>query len=164
MHHQVERLAELIRGIESCMFTTINPDGSINSRPMVLQDSEFDGELRFFTHRESGKVDSIVEDSHVCMAFMDPGTNRYISVTGSAEVIDDPWTIRRNWTEAFERWFPNGPSDEDMVMIRVRVEHAEYWDTPHSDVVETFCLPSPVVKADKQKAGRLSEDRHFHSW
>jgi len=161
---QIQRLAELVRGIESAMFTTINPDGSINSRPMVVQDFDFDGELWFFTHRESGKVDAIVEDSHVCLAFMDPGNNRYVSMSGKAEVVDDSWTMRRMWSNAFERWFPEGPSDEGLALIRVRVDHAEYWDAPHSEVMETFCFTDPVVKASHRHAGRLSEDRHFHSW
>lgn len=158
--NQVQRLADLIRGIESAMFTTINPDGSVTSRPMVVQDFDFDGDLWFFTHRQSGKVDAISEDSHVCLAFMDPARDRYVSMSGTAEVIDDPYTIRRRFTDAFSRWFPEGVEDEDLVLIRVHVNRAEYWDAPHSEVMESFCFTTPTARS----LGRLYEERHFHSW
>ncbi len=167
----VSRLADLIRGMESVMFTTVNPDGSVNSRPMVVQNFDFDGELWFFTHRSSGKVDSINEDSHVCMAFMDPSTNRYISASGTAVVLDDPWTIKKIWNKSFEKWYPDGPRDEDLALIRVRVTHAEYWDAPHSDVVESFCFTGPSFKFDghalqknRNQKNRLAEERYSHSW
>ena len=164
-HPQISRLAELIRGIESVMFTTINPDGSVNSRPMVVQDFDFDGDLWFFTQQSSGKVDAIVEDSHVCMAFMDPASNRYISASGSAEVVDDGEVVTKIWNQAFAKWFPQGPSDDDLVLIRVRVTNAEYWDTPHSHVTESFCFTAPALQFHKRgtKNSRFSREHFSHS-
>lgn len=160
MKNQVQRLAELIRGIDSVMFTTINPDGSVNSRPMVVQDFEFDGELWFYTNRSSGKVDSIVEDSHVCIAFMDPQSNRYISVTGTADLIDDAYTMKKLWSDSYLKFFPEGPGGEDLALIRVRVTHAEFWDAPHSETMETFCFNQPPIHL---QPGGLRREQFFHS-
>lgn len=142
--HQVSRLAELIRGIESAMLTTISPEGSMTSRPMLVQDFPFEGELWFYTHRESGKVEDIRADGRVCVAFMDPHSDRYISVSGTAEVIDDVWSIAPSWSHALERWFPRGPGDDDLALIKVDVEHAEYWDAPHGEMMERLEFKRPM--------------------
>lgn len=141
---QVERLGQLIQGIDQVMFTTINPDGSVNSRPMLVQDFEFDGSLWFFTPRSSSKVESIAEDSRINLAFMDPATNRFISMSGCAELIDDELIKKKMWNSRFQQWFGDGFGDPDLVLIRVFVLHAEYWDTPHSEVEEVFSLDLPV--------------------
>jgi general stress protein 26 len=142
------------------MFTTISPDGSVNSRPMVVQDFDFDGDLWFFTYKSSSKVEAICEDSHVCIAFMDPTSNRYVSVTGTAEVLRDPWTLKKMWSESFERWFPEGPHNPDLALIRVRVSHADAWDAPHSETVETINLSAPSYRRTKGRAQVVRSQHH----
>lgn len=158
---QVERLNQLIEGIHSVMFTTINPDGSVNSRPMIVQDHEFDGSLWFFTRRSSSKVDSIVSDSRINIAFMDPGTNRYISMSGQAELIENEFVIKKMWSPKYEEWFAGGLKDPDLILIRFAVAHAEYWDTPHAEVVETFCLQGPPLSTRPLRPA--SAPLFFHS-
>lgn len=140
---QIERLGQLIQGIDQVMFTTIDPDGSVNSRPMLVQDFDFDGSLWFFTPRSSSKVESIVEDSRINLAFMDPSSNRFISMSGCAELVDDELVKKKLWSARFQQWFGANFSDPDLILIRFHVAHAEYWDTPHSEVVETFALAIP---------------------
>lgn len=143
----VRRLAALIRGIESAMFITINSDGSIHSRPMVVQDFDFDGSLWFYTYKGSGKIEAIQSDSRVCVTFMDPNSNRYISVSGTAQVHTDEWTMKKMWAKAFARWFPEGPNHPDLALIQMHVQQAEAWDAPHSDVVEIIHFTSPNYKS-----------------
>ncbi len=159
---QIHRLNELIQGIDNVMFTTINPDGAVNSRPMLVQDTPFDGTLWFFTHRSSGKVDAIAEDNSVNIAFMDPRTNRFISMSGQAHIVEDQLLMQKMWTPHFDQWFSGGAADPDLVLIRVQVTHAEYWDTPHADVVESFTLTDPDFKT-RPCGTSLSPDHHFHS-
>jgi general stress protein 26 len=71
---------------------------------------------------------------------MDPNTNRFLSVNGTAEVIADPKQIKKNWSAAFEKWFPAGLAEEDLVLVAVYVSYAEFWDTPNSEVSETLCF------------------------
>lgn len=41
----VSKLARLIEGIKVCMFTTTGENGKLMSRPMAVQEVEFDGDL-----------------------------------------------------------------------------------------------------------------------
>ncbi len=151
---QVERLGQLIKGIDQVMFTTISPDGTVNSRPMLVLESEFDGSLWFFTQRSSCKVESIIEDSRINLAFMDPAASRFVSMSGYAELVEDDILMKEKWSPRFQDWFSGGISDPDLALIRVHVAHAEYWDTPHAEIVESFCLDVP---AHLRSVGRRSE-------
>jgi general stress protein 26 len=156
---QVERLAELVKGIESVMFTTVHSDGSVHSRPMVAQDFAFDGDLWFFSQLDSAKVDAVQDQSHVCVAFMDPSTNRYVSVSGWAEIVMDRATQKKMWSDAYRRWFPDGLEGGQLALIRVNVTHAEAWDTPHANVTERFSFASPPPYKKLQESAHLVRSR-----
>lgn len=147
----IRRLAALIQGIESAMFTTINSDGTIHSRPMVVQDFEFDGDLWFYTYKRSGKIEDIQEDNHVSIAFMDAKSNRYISVSGSAEVHTDAWTLKKMWSDTFSRWFPEGPRHPDLALIKVSVSSAQIWDAPHSELIEELHFKRSTYKTYSER-------------
>ena len=69
MNESIEKLRELIRDIKFAMFTTVDLDGSLYSRPMACQEVEFDGDLWFFSKRSSGKIRSIEADKHVNVSY-----------------------------------------------------------------------------------------------
>ncbi|MEZ0390933.1 MAG: pyridoxamine 5'-phosphate oxidase family protein, partial [Pseudobdellovibrionaceae bacterium] len=61
----VRKLAELIKDIKFAMFTTVDFDGNLYSRPMATQQVEFDGDLWFFSGKSTAKIRSIEKDQHV---------------------------------------------------------------------------------------------------
>jgi hypothetical protein len=44
--------------------------------------------------------------------------------------VSDSKKVEDLWDPSYQRWFPGGPSDPGLALIRVRVERAEYWDAP----------------------------------
>ena len=82
----LEKLRDLVKGIDFGMLTTVDEDGSLRSRPMSTNgEVEFDGDLWFFTYGNSHKVDEIRRERHVNVSFADPKRNTYISMSGTAE-------------------------------------------------------------------------------
>lgn len=134
MHNEVQantaKLAELIKGIRTAMFTTIGSDGQLHTRPMYTQQAEFDGDLWFFSDADAPKIAEIRADDHVLITFDGTAKNRYAAVRGRAEVVRDPEKARELWNIHAKGWWPGGPDDPKMTLIRVRVESAEYWDGP----------------------------------
>ncbi|MCU0493611.1 MAG: pyridoxamine 5'-phosphate oxidase family protein, partial [Chloroflexaceae bacterium] len=59
------KLREMIKDIQFAMFTTQEPDGTLRSRPMGTQQTEFDGDLWFFTGDDSPKADEIRHEHQV---------------------------------------------------------------------------------------------------
>lgn len=134
-NESIQKLGELIKDIKFAMFTTVDFDGNLYSRPMAAQQAEFDGDLWFFSGRSSAKIRSIEKDQHVNVSFASPEDNRYISVSGRAEISTDRAKMEELWSPMYKAWFPEGLEDPDLILIRVRVESAEYWDSPSKMIV-----------------------------
>jgi general stress protein 26 len=133
----VKKLAKLIKGIRVAMLTTEDDDGTLRSRPMETQNTEFDGTLWFFTEAGSHKVDEINRREHqVNLSYADPDGNRYVSVSGVATLVRDRAKIDELWSPALKAWFPKGKDDPDVALLKVDVEKAEYWDAPSSTIVK----------------------------
>ena len=121
------KLNDLIRDARVAMLTTVGADGSLRSRPMIACRGE-EGGLWFFTHAGDAKVGEALTHPRVNVCYADPGRGRYVSVCGTAELVGDRETMRRLWHEEARAWFPRGPEEPDLALLRVRVDHAEYWD------------------------------------
>src|SRR5690606_17054406 len=131
-----EKVHDLIEDIGVGMLTTVDEGGELRSRPMWSARVEKDGDLWFFTRRSSGKVDEISHDRQVNISFSEPKKNEYVSVSGTAEVVDDPAKKQDLWHEAARPWFPEGVDDPDLTLLKIRAHKAEYWDSPSSKMVE----------------------------
>ena len=54
--------------------------------------------------------------------------DRFISLRGSARVLQDRATIESLWSEPYKVWFPEGKEDPRIVLINFRPQEGEYWD------------------------------------
>lgn len=126
----IEKLRELIKGIDIAMLTTVDEDGTLRSRPMGTQEAEFDGDLWFITSVEGGKVPEINKERQVNVSYADTGNHRYVSVSGRANVINDKAKVEEFWQPIYKAYFPEGKDDPKLRVIKVTVEKAEYWESP----------------------------------
>ncbi|WP_282294677.1 pyridoxamine 5'-phosphate oxidase family protein [Stenotrophomonas sp. PS02289] len=127
---QIEQLAELIRDVDIAMFTTTGVDGRLYSRPLGTQQVAFDGDLWFATSADSPKVAEISLNPQVNVAYASPSKNTYVSVAGTARIVDDRAKVEELWSPAMKLFFPGGKDDPNLRLIHVRAESAEYWDGP----------------------------------
>src|SRR5262245_3833764 len=134
--HNVQKLNELIRDIPVAMLTTVAPDGSLRSRPMITQEADFDGTLWFFTRDPSGKTDEVQREEQVNVSYADQDENRYVSVSGVARVVRDPEKARELWTGLYLAWFPKGLDDPELALLKVEPHTAEYWNPQSGMLVQ----------------------------
>lgn len=158
-HEGIRKLGALLKDIKIAMMTTVDPDGALRSRPMMTQDTEFDGDLWFFTGRSSGKIESIRGDQEVNLAYASPEDQRYVSISGRAEVVDDRAKAQELWNPAYRAWFPEGLEDPDLALIRVRVESAEYWDSPSSTMVHLAGFAKALARGERYQPGAAENQR-----
>src|SRR6476659_10596140 len=62
---KIDELYDLIKGIETAMFTTRTATGHLVSRPMATQDRIAEADLWFVTDVETHKLDDLAADPHV---------------------------------------------------------------------------------------------------
>lgn len=149
----VKKLAEMIKEIDFAMLTTVAEDGSLHSRPMSTQRAEFDGNLWFFTRASAPKVGEIEREHHVNLAYAKPEAQRYVSVSGRATVVRDPAKIEELWSPELKAWFPEGPEDPDLALLKVAVERAEYWDSPSSAVAHAISFARAMLTGQPANPG-----------
>ena len=125
----VKKLADLIKDIPVAMLTTECSDGSLHSRPMATQSTEFDGQLWFFSREDAPKSQEIKTRQQVNLAYSSSENQRYVSVQGKAQIIKDRDKIGELWNPAYRTWFPGGVDDPQISLIRVNVEGVQYWDS-----------------------------------
>jgi general stress protein 26 len=145
------KVAELITGERFAFLTTTAPDGTLTSRPMALQEVEFDGDLWFFAERTSRKMSHLVAHPQVNVAAGSGGS--WVSLTGQASVVDDVGRKRELWNSAVEAWFPQGPDDGSVVLLRVEGTSAEYWDSPGGRLATLISFAKAKVTGERIDAG-----------
>jgi len=155
----LRKLGELIDGIEVAMLTTHAADGSMVSRPLQTLQFDYSGELVFFTAADSHKIDELEANADVNVAYADPGKQRYVSVRGRASLDRDRATIDALWSPVQKIFFPQGKSDPNLIVLRVRVRDAAYWEPAGNFVARALDFAKGMLsneRSDLGKHGKLS--------
>ncbi len=144
---RIRRLHELVRGIQLAMLTTYAEDGSgLRSRPMTLQAADdVSGDLWFVLGRSSAMAKDVKMDKRVNLTFSLPHASLYVSLSGEAELIDDRQKSQELWTHSLKAWFPLGPYDPELTLLRVRVHAADYWEKSSGKMVQLAGLAKAVL-------------------
>lgn len=147
-------LWHLIKDIKFAMFTTKHADGLLLSRPMTTQNRSVDehNTLWFFMSRKSEPVAEIAADSVVNIVYADPSKDTYVSVSGSARIVEDMVKKNELWSVFAKAWFPGGVDNADLALVRVTIERAHYWDVKSSKIVQIYRIAKAAI------TGELPED------
>ncbi len=138
---ELARLAALVRQMKIGMLTTIEPDGSLRSRPLETVEVDREGRLWFFTQASSPKsARAEAGDHQVNLSYADPRDADFASISGTARLVRDAERMRELWVPSLDRWFPRGLQDPDLALLEVRVDKAEYWDEPRNENVKIGTL------------------------
>ena len=145
------KVAELIKGQRIAMLTTSAVDGTLVSRPMALQEVEFDGDLWFFAERSAPWLTHIAVSPQVNVGVGSRGT--WVSLTGHATVVDDVAKKKELWNGGVEALFPQGPEDPSVVLVKVNGDSAEYWDSPGNRLATAFSFVKAKATGDQPDTG-----------
>lgn len=132
----VQKVAELIKKFRFAMVTTTSASGKLLARPMTVQKVEFDGDLWFITARDSHTVTELMVNPVAGVSFASNDT--WVSLAGTATMIDDPEKVADLWTPEVQAWFPEGPADPHTVLVKFSGESAEYWDSPGGQIASVI--------------------------
>jgi len=147
----VAKVAELAKDIRVGMLTTIDENGHFVSRPMAQQEVEFDGNLWFFSSSKARKVAHIKENPAVSVTLS--SRDNWISLSGTAEIVEDDAKADELWNSFIEGWFPQGPHDDSVVLVKFTSDTAEYWDTPGGNVSSVISFVKSKVTGKRYDGG-----------
>ncbi len=151
-----EQLWSLIKDIRFAMFTTKHGNGHLHSRPMTTQSISLDdGCLWFFMSAKGEPVHDISSDGTVGLSYTSPDRDTYVSISGTAHIMNDVSKAQALWTKGAQAWFPGGVDDPDLAVVQVQISHAHYWDIKENKLTQLFVMAKAVVSG--QKPARLGE-------
>lgn len=130
---------ELLKEFDTAMLVTHLPSGHLHSRPMAIAQTGAGGDLWFATRIDSPKVDEIQGDHDVNVTCQKE--DRFLSLSGTAELVQDREALDRLWDEAWRAWFPEGKDSEKLALIHVIPHEAEYWAHAGGDKVRMHFQP-----------------------
>jgi general stress protein 26 len=77
----------------------------------------------------------------------------WVSLTGDAGVVEDVAKKRELWNSAVEAWFPQGPDDDGVVLIKVEADSAEYWDSPGGRLATVLSFAKAKITGERIEGG-----------
>ncbi|MFD2936968.1 pyridoxamine 5'-phosphate oxidase family protein [Spirosoma flavum] len=151
---QLEKIRDMIEDIRIAMLTTVDEQGNLVSRPMAALQVDEEGTIWFFTKRTSPKVDQVESNtSRVNLAFADVGDANYVSVSGTAQELDDRAKVEELWNPQAKVWFPKGKDDPELILLKVHINMAEYWDSNDSMMVRLVQQAAAAITGKPPKMG-----------
>lgn len=150
---EIAHLAKCIKDVEFAMLTTVAEDGTLHSRPMATQATDFDGTLWFFTRDDAPKASEIRHDAHVNVAYVDPKSHAYVSISGKGRLNRDRSRIESLWRPQYRAWFPEGVDDPHLALLEITVQSAQLWNPPTSPVVHLFGMAKAILTGKPARPG-----------
>jgi len=161
---KIDDLYDLIKGIETAMFTTRGVSGQLVSRPMATQERIEGADLWFVTNVDTHKLDDLALDPHVNCSYFNNRTREWVSVSGIARVSKNKARIRQLYKEDWKAWFGDeggdrdgGPNDPRIALILVEAELATYMKVNKPRPVVLFQVLKGMVTGSKVDIGEVKE-------
>ena len=77
--------------------------------------------------RTRQKLEEIRRNQSVCLALSDNKSQKYVSISGHAEMIDDKDRVKKYWSVYDKAFWPD-KNDPRIRLLRVTPESAEFWE------------------------------------
>ena len=150
------KLVDLMSDMYIAMFTTTSEDGTLEAVPMARQEVEASGDLWFISARDTRHVANIAARPQVGLTFS--SRDAWVSIRGTAEVVDDKAKLEELWNTFAEAWLPGGPEDPNATLIRVDAAGGEYWDTPGGRVASLLSFAKTKLTGETYDADHGTAD------
>jgi general stress protein 26 len=159
---KIEELYSLVEGIDIAMMTSRTFDGTLISRPMSTQAKRPGVDFWFVTSTETHKVDEIEAQPEVNLAYYNNKSREWVSVSGTARIVNDRDLIRTLYKPDWKAWFGDeggvrngGPNDPRLVLIEVEAHEASYLKTNEPRAVQLFKVAKALVTGNTPRIGEM---------
>jgi general stress protein 26 len=126
-------------------------ENEAHAQPMTAHFEGANGPLWFYAHRDSGLVHGAEASHQAVFHYVGRGHDLYACVHGDLETADAPDVVARFWSEEVERWFPGGPDDPDLALLRFSPSSAQIWLPNHGrepQVIGFDRRPAETIQAE----------------
>ncbi len=123
-----DRAWDLMKKIGFAMLVTRDGD-RLRGRPMSACLERESNAIYFLTDARHHKDDEIARNPDVNLSFADAGDQKYVSVSGTADVCNDRARIKQLFSTPAKAWWDSA-EDPNIRVLKVTPDIAEFWDSP----------------------------------
>ena len=123
----------------------------MRARPMAMRPARAEGVIYFLTDVDAPKAEEIRRNESICLALADNRSQKYVSITGHAEIIDDRSRIKEVWSIYDKAFWPD-KDDPRITVLRVTPESAEFWEGAGT-VVTAVKLVAAMASGERMNVG-----------
>ena len=146
----IDRVWTLINDIPVAMVVTREGE-HMRARPMAVRPAREEHALYFLTDSDAAKADEIRRHGSICLALADNKQQKYVSITGHAEIIDDRERVKEIWSIYDKAFWPD-KDDRRIAILRVTPESAEFWEGAGT-VVTAVKLVAAIASGQRMNIG-----------
>ena len=148
----IDHVWKLIGDIPIAMVVTHEGQGqNMRARPMAVRSARDEGAIYFLTDADTPKAEEIRHNQSICLALSDNKNQKYVSISGHAEMIDDRERVKKFWSVYDKAFWPD-KNDPRIRVLRVTPESAEYWEGA-GKIVTAVKLASAIVSGERMNLG-----------
>jgi general stress protein 26 len=116
--NHVSRVWDVIEKVGIGMLTT-RFAGGLRARPMEARADRGASIIWFLTDVRGAKDNEIDLAHEIGLVFIDAEARAYLSITGRASIMQDTAQATAIWKKTDDAWWPDGPRDPNMRVLRV---------------------------------------------
>jgi general stress protein 26 len=150
--NELSRVWDIIEKTGAGMLTT-RFSGGLRARPLEPRPDRDEGVIYFVTDLRGAKDDEIEAAPDVAFIIIDHEDKAYLSISGRAEVMRDDTKAAEIWRKTDDVWWPEGPADPNVRILRLVPEQAELWDGASNSAAAAYEFTKARLTGNKPDLG-----------
>jgi general stress protein 26 len=144
------RVWDLAKKIAIAMLVTRDGD-ALRARPMAAYLDRDENRIYFLTDARQHKDEEIARSPQVNLSFADTGDQKYVSISGHAEVSNDRARIKALFSTPAKAWWQSA-DDPNIRVLKITPHDAEFWDGPGT-IVSTIKMAAAAATGTRPDLG-----------
>lgn len=148
-----EELLETARGIigaaRYCGLVTVDDSGQPQVRTIDPFAPDKDMVIWFATNPKTRKVGQIEKDDRVALYYFDPQSLAYVTVIGTARLVNDAIEKKQRWKEGWEAFYPD--RGDSYLLVEVTPDRLEVVSTKMRVIGDSATWTPPIVEFRPRK-------------
>ena len=145
-----DRVWELMKKIGFAMLVTRDGE-KLRARPMSAYLERESNTIYFLTDARRHKDEEIARNPNINLSFANASDQKYVSITGTAEVSNDRAKIKQLFSTPAKAWWDSA-EDPNIRVLKITPDDAEFWDSPGS-VISYVKMAAAAVTGTRPDLG-----------
>jgi len=148
-----EKIKELAKKADICLFTTNLATLPLTTRPMSTRDVDEEGCIWFFSRKDSKKNQELSADNRVQLFYSNISSSEYMTLYGRVTILKDDTKAKELWSALAKTWFNEGYDDPELTLLKMEPEDGYYWDTKDGKVVSLVKMIAGAITGKELEIG-----------